>query len=198
MSYDLYAFRSTSPAADLSEASAFLESLEATEESGTDDWTDEDRERRDRIVAELRAHNPGLSVFEFDYAEIARLDNISEDQARAQFQHAELNPSESDLKEGRALAIQLTVQREHVFVTAPYWYKGSDVDRLFGQLLGYLQLLRKTAGYFAYDPQTENAFDPHAVTALDSSKYREVVEMMPGIVAKTDSSQKSKPWWRFW
>jgi len=198
MSYDLYAYRPTSLVADSSEASAFLGSLEGIEKSGTALWTDEDRARRDGIVAALRAHNPSLTIFELDYAELAKLESITEDEARARFQYVELNPSESDLQQGRALAIQLTVQREYVFLTAPYWYKGGEVDRLFEQTLGYLQLLCKTAGYFAYDPQTETAFDPRAVSTLDASKYRETMEAIPRIVGKADSSQQYRPWWRFW
>jgi hypothetical protein len=54
-------------------------------------------------------HSPRLQPFKFDYPKIAKSMEISEQQAREQWKHVELNPPEGDA------AIQITVCGDHVF-----------------------------------------------------------------------------------
>src|SRR5438105_1295386 len=152
MSYDLYCYRATSSVPDVAEAQALVEAINAAEEAGDAKATSS--ETRERITAALIEHNPRLERFKFDYSKIAELQNISEEEARSRYQHVELNPPEGDL------AIQLTVYDDHVFISIPYWYRGSEADLVFSQCSEYIRVIRRTAGFFAYDPQTDTAFDP--------------------------------------
>src|SRR5262249_34592427 len=152
MSYDLYCYRSASRVPDIAEAQALIVAFNSVEEAG--DMKAASSETRDRIVATLIEHNPRLEAFKFDYRTIAESDGISEEEARSRYQHVELNPPEGDL------AIQLTVYGDHVFISIPYWYRGSEADLVFSQCSEYLRVIGKTAGFFAYDPQTDTAFDP--------------------------------------
>jgi hypothetical protein len=188
MSYDFYAYRRQSPTPDQSEAELLVGAFNEAEEAALS--RDEERGERDEIVTALLNHNPRLTIFEPDFCAIAALDETSEAEARRRYQHAELNPAEGDP------AIQLTVHRDHVFISIPYWYGDKDVDRVFAQLSDYLKVMRKTAGYFGFDPQTGVAFDPLQLDVLDHAEYDRVMEAVPGIIARTGKT--SKPWWRFW
>jgi len=189
MSYDLYCYRSTSAVPNASEARVLVEPFNADGEAGRTNDTLSDM--RDKVALALLEQNPRLEQFQFDYAEIAKVDGISEQEARARYQHIELNPSEGDL------AIQLTVYGDHVFITIPYWYRGSDADRVFSELSRYLRAVRRTAGFFAYDPQTDVAFDPEQTGFPDHLQYDKVVKEVPKIVNQA-VGKPNKHWWKFW
>jgi hypothetical protein len=189
MSFDLYCYRSTSVVPSATEAQALIESFNADEEAGR--TRDTIADVKEKIVSALMEYDPRLERFQFDYGKMAKAANISEREARARFQHIELNPPEGDL------AIQLTVYDDHVFITIPYWYSGSDADRVFSQLSGYLEAIRRSVGFFAYDPQTNVAFDPEQTHFLDHAQYDEVVKDLPKIAAEAAGKPK-KRLWRLW
>jgi hypothetical protein len=141
-------------------------------------------------------HNPRLERFQFGYAEIAKTANISEQEARERYRHIELNRSSED-----DLAIQLTVYDNHVCLTIPYWYSGGEADQVFSQLLDYLQVIRRAAGFFAYDPQTDIAFDPEQTGFPDHAEYDRVIrDVIPSIVSGEArvAAVPKKPWWKVW
>jgi hypothetical protein len=187
MSYDLYCYHSTSGTPVAEEASTIVEAINSAEESEA--VAESSSQVREKIVAGLLAHNPRLERFAFDYSKIAELNRISEEQARLQYQHAELNTPEGDL------AVQLTVHGDHVFITVPYWYEGEKANQLFSELSGYLKVIRRTAGLFAYDPQTGVAFDPEQKDLSDHIEYDKVSSSLPNIARKAVAQ---KPWWKFW
>jgi hypothetical protein len=137
------------------------------------------------------AHNGRLERFQFEFGDRIKTANISEQAAREQYQYVDLNPPEGDL------ALQLSVYDDHVFITIPYWYAGSDADRVFSELSDYLRVMRRTAGFFVYDPQTEIAFDPELNDFRDYSMYDEIVRDLPNILSGTVGIPK-KPWWKLW
>src|SRR5437764_10278394 len=188
MSYDLYCYRAASDAPNSAEAQALVEAINAAEEAG--DMKATASGTKERITAALVAHDPRLEPFEFDYSKIAEFHKISEDEACSRYEHVELNPPEGDL------AIQLTVYDDHVFISIPYWYRGSKADQVFSRCSEYIRVIRRTAGFFAYDPQTDTAFDPTRTELLDHERYEEVVRELPKIAAK--ANKPDKPWWKFW
>ena len=188
MSYDLYCYRASSGVPDVAEARALVEDMNAAEEAG--DAKPPTGELKERITAALIEHNPRLERFQFDYKKIAESQKISEDEARSRYQHAELNPPEGDP------AIQLVVYDDYVFITIPYWYRGSAADQVFSQCSNYLRIIRRTAGFFAYDPQSDTAFDPENTDLRDHQHYESVVKELPKIGA--EAVKGDKPWWKFW
>ena len=189
MSYDVYCYRAESGTPDVEEAEAFIEEIEEQEEAGGSAVASS--VTREAIVAALLGHNPRLERFEFDYRQIAAIRKISESEARARYQYAQLTPPEGDL------AIQLTVHEDHVFISIPYWYKGGAADPVFSALTGYVRVIGETVGFFVYDPQTGKAFDPQNADFRDHSEYERVVrDVVPKFVAEAD--KPAKPWWRFW
>src|SRR5215470_13403884 len=123
MSYDFYCYRSASGVPDIAEAQAAVDAIHEAEEAEESKSTS--FQTRENIAAALVENNPRLERFKFDYSKIAESENISEDQARQRYQHAELNPPEGDL------AIQLTIYDDHVFIAIPYWYRGTEANRVF-------------------------------------------------------------------
>lgn len=187
MSYDLYCYRSALGDPNSAEAEALVEAINTAEEAGEKKPTSSDT--KEKITAALIAHNPRLEPFKFDYSKIAEFQKISEDEARSSYQHVELNPPEGDL------AIQLTVYDDHVFISIPYWYQGSKADQVFSQCSQYLRVIRRTAGFFAYDPQTGIAFDPEQTELRNHQGYEKIVKDLPKIAA--EAATPDKPWWKF-
>jgi len=188
MSYDLYCYRSSSGVPSKTEAEATVDAFNAAEEAGTPSQTFADK--KEKLATALIKHNPRLERFKFDYDKIAESLKISEHEARERYQHVELNTPEGDL------AVQLIVYDEHVDISIPYWYEGIKADQVFSELSGYLRVIRQTAGFFAYDPQTAVAFDPVQTELRDHLQYDKVVRDLPNIAAH--AAKQGKPIWKFW
>jgi hypothetical protein len=187
MSYDIYCFRPSSNSPSLREARAVVESEEVGDKP--DDASSLETKRK--TVNALTDYNPRLEPFQFDYTRLARDLKISEEQARRQFAHIELNPPEGDP------AIQLTVFSDHVSINFPYWYTGPEADTLFDQLEDYLRVIREAVGYFAFDPQTDRVFDPAKESLGSHDSYDRIAEDLPAIIAR-ELKKEQKPWWKFW
>jgi hypothetical protein len=188
MSYDLYCYKSQLGRPDLDEAQAVIE----VEEGEENEDVESDPATKLKIAKALLDFNPRLESFEFDYNAIAELQKISADEAKEQFDHIELNTPEGDL------ATQITIFDNNVSITIPYWYSGDKAKMVFDNVSEYTKIIRKTAGYFVYDPQTENVYDP----AIDNFDGFDVYTSMTGEVeklktGKTETTNK-KPWWKFW
>jgi len=188
MSYDFYCYRPSSDKPSAEEAQGII----VAQENGTFRDDPDAREIKEKIAAALINFNPRLERFIFDYSKIAEMNKVSEEQARARWNHIELNPPEKDL------AIQAWIHWDHVLFSIPYWYTGARADQVFAQLLAYLRIVKEAAGFFAYDPQINRAFNPEIEKMmLDNSEYARISTNLPAIIAQGQAAQK-KPWWKFW
>ena len=187
MSYDLYCFLPRSDVPSIEEAQGIIES----EETGGKVDDAKSVETKLKVVGALTECNPRLEPFRFDFAAIATLRKISEEQARRESNHIELNPPEGDP------AIQLTVFGDHVAINIPYWYTGSQAEATFEQIGNYLRVIRRAVGFFVYDPQTDRVFDPEK-EELSHESYERIVRDIPNIIAASKSKKEGKPWWKFW
>lgn len=188
MSYDLYCYKSKIGKPDEEEASSVIE-------TDSEKWTKKEKDPAAKlaIVKALTAYNPRLEAFDFDYGEIAKLTATTIEQAKNKFDHIEINSPEGDL------AIQITVYDNHVSFSVPYWYQGRKAEQLFDQLRTYIKIIREAAGYFIYNPQTGEVFDPAEKEFDGLNKYLSVSEHMDEWINPNNDTQKSKkPWWKFW
>jgi hypothetical protein len=185
MSYDIYCYKSQFGKPDLEEAQAAIEAHQ-------DGEVVSNPETKFRISKALIEHNPRFQSFEFDYDEIARIQNISVEEAKKQFSHIELNTPEGDP------VTQITIYEKVVSITVPYWYSGEQATEVFNDIFTYAKLIRQVTGYFVYDPQKEQVYDP----LIENLFQLDLYESMTGQVAKitTDGVHKpnTKPWWKFW
>ena len=173
MSYDIHEYPPDSPTPSTAQAKAFLDAqekrilrlLSMPPDFIPDPWTAEENARREAIVAALMTCNPTLSRANPDFGKMAVSRRISVEQARAHNQHASLNPPVGDL------AIQVKIWQNSASISVPYRYQGDESKQVFQKVLIYLKVIRNTAGYFAFDPQTGNAFDPVEVETYPGSRY---------------------------
>lgn len=111
-----------------------------------------------------------MEAFDYDYGEIAKLTAATIIEAKNKFDHIEINAADGDI------AVRLIVYDYHVYITVPYWYKGDQARQLFQDLESYIKVIRETTGYFVFDPQTGQVFDP-AENGFDGlNKYLSVSE----------------------
>jgi hypothetical protein len=187
MSYDLYGYRPSSALPNIEEARAVI----STEEGQPRRNDEESRTINRKIANAILDHNPRLEEFNPDFEKIAAFDKSTVEAAMARWNHIELNPPEDDL------AIQLTVYGDHVDLAIPYWYKEDEAAKIFELADGYLKVIRNTAGFFAYDPQEDRAFDPQKEGFGSHANYERITRQVPTIASNYVSTTK-KPWWKFW
>lgn len=179
MSYDIYCYKSQSGTPDLEEAQEIIEFDE--EEDGP---LESDPETQLKIAKALLAFDPLLECAEFE--------GISSEEVRKKFDHIELNSREGEL------AIQLTIFSNNVAIAIPYWYTGENEITVFKKAAAYTKVIRQTAGYFVYDPQTDLVFDPLTEILFDVDIYSRMTRHTESMKAKEENKTGKKPWWKFW
>ena len=189
MSYDIFCYKSKIGSPDLEEADSVIEA--DNENLAT---KDKDAATKLAIVKALTEFNSRLEAFDFDYGEIAKLTASTIEEAKNKFDHIELNTPDGDI------AIQLTVYDNHVYINVPYWHKGNDATKLFQDIKSYIKIIREIAGYFVFDPQTGQVFDPAEKGFKGLDKYLSVSENIEGIIdeQRPMKTKAIKPWWKFW
>lgn len=185
MSYDIYCYKSNLDRPDLEEAQAAIEVDE-------DEKTISDLETKLKIAKALLDYNPRLENFEFDFDEIAKLQGTSVDEAKEAFDHIELNTPEGDL------ATQITIFDNNVSITVPYWYSGDKATKVFNKISDYAKIIRQTAGYFVYDPQADEVFDPLTENIFGLDVYESMTEQVDKMRVEQTQKADKKPWWKFW
>lgn len=189
MSYDIFCYKSKSGRPDEYEAHAVIE-------ADNDKWANREKDASTKlsIVRALIQLNPRLEAFDFDYGEIAKLTEATIEEAKNKFDHIEINTPDGDI------SVQLTVFDNHVYINVPYWYKGDHAKQLFQDLKSYIKIIREASGYFVFDPQTGQVFDPTKNSFDGLSKYLSVSEHFEDIINGENivQTQTRKPWWKFW
>lgn len=187
MAYDLYLYHSRTGVPDFDEA----DSITTDEEETFQDATPEVAKRQADIATALMRLNPRLQTFELDYTAIADLQSISVSEARATFDYIELLTPKEDL------ATQITIFRNYVLITIPYWYEGEQAAQVFGKANEYAMTIHQVAGYFAFDPQSGRAYDPSLEGISSSSLYEGTSAMAKKLPVNSPTLLK-KAWWKFW
>jgi hypothetical protein len=123
------------------------------DESNLGERTAEAEERKARLSRALISANPSLSPFAFGFAEIAKTLGISEDEARVQYRHIELNGPEN------GNGIQITLFDEEASVTVPFWHQGNQAAAVIDEIWGYLNILEGVGDFAAFDPQLDKVLD---------------------------------------
>jgi len=117
-------------------------------------WSLAESERAERLASALLDLNPRLKRFAFDYAEIADFEGIGEDEARNRYRYIELDHAHGDN------AITIQIDRDHAWLTIPYWYSGLSARATFLEAFAYLRLIERQEGWVSVDPY-------HGVIDLD-------------------------------
>ena len=173
-----------------------MEEADTVIEADNDKWATRDKDAITKlaIVKALAEYSSRLEAFDFDYGEIAKLTATTIEEAKNKFDHIELNTPEGDI------TMQLIVYDNHVYINVPYWYKGDEATKLFQDIKTYVKIIRETAGYFVFDPQTGQVFDPAENGFEGLEKYLSVSENIEEMISEQNKTQSktTKPWWKFW
>jgi hypothetical protein len=188
MSYDIFCYRSTTGTPDEDDANCAIE-IDFDKYSNAAD----DPDTKLAILKALVLYNPKLKAVDHKYGLIANLpvETLRSDPSR--FHHIEVNLPEN------AQPIRLTIYNNHVYINFPYWHDGSAANQLLDEVIKYITIIRNTAGYFVFDPQIGEVFDPN-VTLPDFLKtYTETRQIVKDYAAQNNyRTPVKKPWWKFW
>lgn len=185
MSYEIYCYKSQSGIPDLEEAE---EAIEVSDEQEVVS----DPQTTLKIAKALMDFDPQLKSAEFNYNEIVDLLRNSAEESRVSFDHIELNTSNNEL------TLQIYIFDNNVAISAPYWYTGDKANKIFTSIYNYTKIIRQTAGYFVYDPQTEQVFDPLTHNMFEIDAYQNVTEQLGNSGNELVQNSDKKPWWKFW
>lgn len=50
--------------------------------------------------------------------------------------------------------IRVAVYPNQIAVTAPYWHKGKEAEKVFTEIFNYLSIIKEETGYCIYNPQS--------------------------------------------
>jgi hypothetical protein len=190
LSYDLYLVQA--PPTASAEAIGQLALSAAEAGLPTVPLDSESVSNRDRVVAALRASNPNLEPFAFDFADIAKSQGITESEARMRFHHVELNGAED------GNGIQITVFGTGVSVAVPYWHQGQMAETVWNEIWTYLQILTSAGNLRVYDPQLDRPLDL-AIDRADVVRiYEQTVQATVRMAEDLVTRPARRPWWRFW
>jgi len=192
MSYDVHLFK---PEGGESADEAFERLVVESEEVGEGSPSPEKEALKEQLSDTLTKTNPLLERFHFDYAAVAKSLKTTEEKARLQWRHIELNGPED------GNGIQIIIEDDKASVSVPYWHQADEATRVFEEIWQYLNVFQSEAGYLAYDPQLERPLDL-------SKDLDEVVRRYSGVVravnteiaatAQANTTDQPKPWWKFW
>jgi hypothetical protein len=110
----------------------------------------ENERRKRRLVDALLAECSELKGGEPDYAELARAEDVSEQQARERFHWWTVTAPEE------GAGIEITLYDDYVSIDLP-WAAGTDED--WDDISQYLQILVREGGFVVWDPQGPDLVD---------------------------------------
>jgi len=184
MSYDIYCYKSTLNKPDIDEASQVID-------DDNDKWVKKPHNYKTKIAIEKALTDFDSNLEGFNYADLAEKKNKSIDDIKREFKKFELNTTDDGPE------IQIEIFDYHVAIIIPYLYQGDKAKKVFGKLKAYIKIIRGTAGYFIYDPQTGEVYDPIDNRFDGLRKYLSVSEDIDDILKSNEQSQNKKPWWKF-
>lgn len=183
MSYFLHCYRSELGYPDLNEAKKIVEVKEGPQ--NTPALPDNKR----TIANALMQFNPVLESPEVDFDEIAELYNISLEEAKKEFGQIELQTPFGEI------ATQIVIFDNIVSISIPFWYKEEEAAQAFAKADTYTKIIRRTVGYYVYDPQTGYVYDPSLADFDGLLVYLRRSGVAP---VKRAQIKRKKAWWKFW
>jgi hypothetical protein len=107
---------------------------------------------KERLARALMRFHPALVRAEFDFAGVARIEDLEEHEARRQYRHVELNADDYT-------GIQITLWDDTAEITFPYWHNGEQALSVLYQVWECLSVLTKWGAFVPFDPQLDKVLD---------------------------------------
>ena len=161
MSFTLLLLR-VPPGASDEDVGKIAIAMEETERLRVPGPRDPEKSRRKRaLVDALLTNCPELSGGEPGYAELARAENISEEQARQQFDWWTVTGPEE------GAGIEITLYDDYVSIEMP---SAAGTDQDWRDVGRYLEILVNAGGFVVWDPQGSEVVDPAAAPFGDGQR----------------------------
>lgn len=188
MSYDIFCYRPKGDTPNEDEADQAIE-----KDNDKYSNTVDELETKLVILKALIAHDPNLNSVDYKFGSISNqpIEILKTESKR--FHHIEVNSSDNDLP------VRLTIYNNHVYINFPYLHSGTKARRLLEEIKKYIIIINETAGYFVFDPQLGEVYNPE-VTMPHLFKTYEKSRQLVNVFAKENNFQTplKKPWWKFW
>lgn len=184
MSYDLFLYMSDTGKPDIDEATKVIE-------DDDDIWAKKPYNYDTKTAIEKALLQVDTSLEGFDYQQLAHKQGKTVDEVKKTFIKFELTSEEDS-------DIRLAIYDYHVAITVPFSHQRDEAKRVFQKLQNYVETINKTAGYFLYDPQTGEVFDPSKRQLEGLAKYLSVSKDYVEITQAVETKETKKPWWRLW
>jgi hypothetical protein len=188
LSYDLYLLRVPAGEDPLEAAEAIFNQDVEEINPGMPEPQKEAAKRE--LAEQLQLISPSLEAFQFDYSEIAKSLKISEQEARTEYRHLELNaPDDGN-------GIQITLYDDTASLTIPYWHEGEKASEVWREAWRCLECLERHGGLSTYDPQLDRMLS--LASDLDEVRKEYAVGVGATDAAMRELGKESKPWWKIW
>lgn len=147
-----------------------------------------------RIATALATLDPTLEVFAFKHEELARLAEITLEEARRRWRHYEIaSPNEGT-------GIQVVLHDDWATVSVPYLHSGPAAESVLATTWEYTRVVASMGSYFAFDRQIGRFLDFEAdydtFFAAYTAAEGETSELMASVAMS--GVRRPKVWWRFW
>lgn len=165
MSYDIYCYRSATGIPEDDDPNAVIE-------ADTDKWAKKEKNaaRKLGIVRALINFDSNLEAIDFKFGDIAKLSIDTIEKEKDRFARIEINTKDN-------VELALSVYDNHVHISIPYFTQLESAVRIFRSFQLYIKIIRDVAGYFVFDPQTGEIFDPLKSEFEGLRKYLSIVKM---------------------
>ncbi len=176
MSYDLIAF---APRTGESWQQAVARLTGDVDEDGVDaPLSDEARRTMESIASTITSAAPQMRRLVPDPNDLGTHDSAGRD--------IELNEDPEVIH-----GLQVTVFRDHVSITLPYWHTGAAAREAFATIAVICDALRSTFAMRIYDPQHEREI---------SGDWSAVADAYANFTSQTGDAvpRPNKRWWQFW
>jgi len=187
MSYDIFCYKSNLKHPDIDDASQVIE-------DDNDIWVKKPYNYEMKIAVEKALLGIDPALIGFDYDLLAKKKNKSAEDVKKEFLKFELNAAYGESE------VHVEVFDYHVAIAVPFIYQGDIAKTVFEKLKLYIKVVNETAGYFVYDPQTGQVFDPAENEFDGLNKYLLVSESTEEMIGAQSTAQTkiTRPWWKFW
>jgi len=185
MSYDIYLLQKKPGQDPETTAREYFDNYDPDERLGPP--SPETEERKKRFVELLTEMNPDFEVFRPNPKEIAEIHDMTEEEARLQYNYIELSHDDT--------GIQITLGDVESSLTVPYWHTGDAAAQVVNEIWKYLDMIVSNSDLFIFDPQIDRVLDISNDRPALMEAYAGISEDLPRMIK---NAKKKKPWWKFW
>ncbi|AOM80042.1 hypothetical protein [Pedobacter steynii] len=143
--------------------------------------------KKKKLASKLAATNPQLRILSHDFKEIALLQNISENEARARFDFIQIQSLD------RGTNVSIVIFDTTISIDIPFKLIEQKQTHVLREVKAYLNIIMDETAYFVFDAEAERVYSAETIGSFNFNLLRSRAKM----TANTDK-ENGRPWWKFW